>query len=1534
MTESNTSKIKDIYSLTPLQEGMLFYHLLDEKASTYFQQMTLSIDGNIDVRILEKCLNMLFRKYGILRTVFLSKKMKRPRQVVLAERIVTIHFDDISGLSESDKERFIGDFKAKDRQNGFDLSKDELFRLACIKRGLSSFVLIISFHHIILDGWCLNLLLEDLFTFYGLTLGGEEIPAYLLEEEKPFSSYIHWLETRDKTKGSAFWKNYLDGFEQTTGLPGSSVSGGGKEYRLRKYELAVDDAICSDIISKAAGIGVTVNTFIQTAWGILLQRYNNTDDAVFGLTVSGRPVGMDRVEKIVGLFINTVPVRIKTDGDTVESLLRKAQSRSIEVQEYGYLPLNEIQDGTPLRNGLLDHILVFETFPAADDFKLRDRLDFDVDSIEMYEQTNYDLCVDVLARNTLSVLFSYNENVYDETRIRTFGRQFISLLGSMASDTAKSVSDLTIMTADDLKEIMAFSSGGKKPMPEPYRFTRLVERIVDAHPDRTAIVCGNVSVSYLELNFRVNTLSRYLVSQGLLPDELVCTLLPRSPELMTSVLACWKAGAAYVPLDVKSPIARNALIVKDTNARFLITLSGIVSKEMREELGCEIVELDTLGSALAQIENTNPIDRGGELAYVIFTSGSTGKPKGTLIEQKGMVNHILAMIEFFGITENSRIAQNASPCFDISVWQFFTSLLTGGTTVIFPDEVILDSRRFLHELALKRITIVQVVPSYLRALLETLESNGTALDDLEFLIPTGEAVHPETTNRFLGLYPHVRLVNAYGPAEASDDISLHLIDKRLDSGFVSIGKPIRNINIYITDRKMRLCPVGVTGEICVSGIGVGRGYLNDVEKTHAAFGPDPFASEPGVPLYRTGDLGRWLPDGNLEFIGRRDFQVKIRGFRIELGEIESAFLKHDSVKGVIVVDRKDATGNNYLCAYVEADEKVGADSLREHVKRLVPDYMIPSSIVFLEKLPLNANGKIDRKSLPEPEVARKEYIAPATENEKAVVEVWKEVLAIEKVSTHDDFFALGGDSIKAIQIVSRLEKYGISAELRDVFQFSIARDFASHLDGYEEGSGNESIVESLMPMTIVSGENRGLILTPAADATVTELAELAMRGQDEYDRSVVSRSVCRTFGMTGMQQGYLAVTNQVETYPYKVDIPFDRCDYDTAFRTLVCEQQLLRCVLRENEGARSWAEYELPGSLSLPYADLTVIDEHERTVALNLLLEKVFTRELSLYDALLYRVLVIRTGEKGAVIYIQMNHQIYDIISTNIVRNALAQSFATIKAGKNPEPRKIALFSDYADQINMGPRAVDQKRLLEEFELSEFGKYRLIIEEKLKADESGKVTAFNHSIPFAESSDQDAVLEMAFDYINRVLASFFSVDKIPVYLLSYGRQLSNGTYYETMGDFLDLIPVLWSGADEQIDEMTDVIRKKIRFSIEHNLNFTNLSGHSLIPKWGELVELFAPSVYSSRYLMVTYNFQGKFSDAELDELNSYTEKFLGTEDPLRMGIFGSLLVQVRYSETAILFSVISTLNKNRTNELRRLFETSGQFGISTREKVM
>ncbi|MFC4143481.1 amino acid adenylation domain-containing protein [Pedobacter mendelii] len=1048
----NKENISDIYALSSMQEGILFHTLLEQQSSAYFQQSAFLIKGNLNIAALEKALQQLLERHDVLRTVFKFEKVELPIQIVLKKWEAVFTYHDIRDTNAEEKAAFITSFKTSERAKHFNLSTETMMRVAVIQLDQTTFNLVWSYHHIILDGWSLRILMSEFMQLYILI---NEQKVISLPAATPFKEYIRWLEKQNKEEAGAYWQRYLKGYDEATVLPcRRSLTQQASGYCRAQVKAVLEEEITTALRSLAAQHHTTLYVLLQSVWGILLSKLTANQEVIFGSVVAGRPAELRNAEQMVGLFINTVPTRIHADPDvTFDILLKQVNEQLTESHNHDYFPFGEIVSLSPLKQHLIDHLLVLIEFPELESDAVTTGSELNITLEDNFEQTNYDLCVDITAGKKLAVEFTYNANAFEDAFIGRAAKMFTNLLDQVVKHPRTKIAELSVFMDHDRQMMEKFNSTDVS-LPTTQSVTAIIEGFAASQPEHIALLYRGRQFSYNELNIAANQLAALMRQKtALKTDDKVGILMDRSDHMIISIIATWKCGAAYIPLDIDYPDDRLLLMLADAGAKMVLTdhtfENTVLSARLQEDYS--VIDLDESAEALATCNTQNPgyVNHPSELAYIIYTSGSTGKPKGAMVEHGGMMNHLFAKLSDMQVTANSIVVQNASQCFDISVWQFFVALMAGGKTAVYGRELVLDPVSFMQQLTLDKITILELVPSYLSILLGLIDDGiePPEFPELKYLVMTGEALKPKLVNRWLTLYPAIPMINAYGPTEASDDITHYLINKSLQVDTVPVGFPIQNTKIYIVDQHFQQCPVGIKGEIVVSGAGVGRGYVNDEVKTAGVFRFDPFREEKNIRLYQTGDVGRFLENGAVEFFGRKDYQVKIRGFRIELEEIEKAIGLFPFIEDAIVFDKQEIDGDTYLSAYLVVKEGYDTESLRAFLVSRLPDYMIPLYFTVLDTFPLTANGKTDRKTIREmaesaPLLKQSEFNHPVNETEEKLVAIWQGVLKMEKVSVTDNFFEIGGDSFKAIRMVS---KFGRAFMVSDLYKYPTIRSLAAYI---------------------------------------------------------------------------------------------------------------------------------------------------------------------------------------------------------------------------------------------------------------------------------------------------------------------------------------------------------------------------------------------------------------------------------------------------------------------------------------------------------
>ena len=829
--------------------------------------------------------------------------------------------------------------------------------------------------------------------------------------------------------------------------------------------------------------GVSLDVTLTAAWLTLLYRYSSQEDLLIGIVAAAHR--QEQTQALIGPSENTLVLRMNLSGQpSFVELLERVRKGMMAAQAHADVPFEaQLKALSPTRLWSLHPLFsVLLRLPWEEPGLPAGRRLAKMEAGE--SSTLTDLTLDLHdGPQGLTACFTYLLELFDEATIRRMAGHWQTLLEGIVADPALPLTRLPLLTAQERKQLVVEWNATQGSYPALNATAgkcvhQLFEAQVERNPSAVAVVSQGEQISYQELNQQANLLARHLRAHGVGSETLVAMLTERNIPFVIAILAIFKAGGAYLPLDPHYPEARLRRVIEQSQCKLVLTSTDFATtlsralEEVPREVRPHCINLQDVQYTSESVENLPATNTPENLAYVIYTSGSTGLPKGAMIEQRGMLNHLYAKIEALNLTAADTVAQTASQCFDISVWQFLAVLLVGGRVQIYPDVVAHDATRLLQQVEQHHVSILETVPSLLRAMLDAQESEASdrpKLEGLRWLIPTGEALPVDLCRRWLRRYPHVPLLNAYGPTECSDDVTHYVISQEPEQGrrSIPIGRAIPNMRLYVLDRQLEPLPIGVSGELYVGGIGVGRGYLGDEQRTKGAFVPDPFVPEGGARLYKTGDIARYLPDGNLEFLGRVDSQVKLRGLRIELGEIEAVLNQHPAVREAVVVVREEEPGKQRLVAYVVLHQGQGtlAEELKSQMRKQVPSYMVPSSFVQLDKLPLTANGKLDRKALPAPEPDRRKteesYVAPVLPLHHQLVQIWEEVLGVHPVGIKDDFFELGGDSLLAVKLFEHITQvYGKRLALSTLFAGATIEQVAGAL-------GEETQTKELAPLVVV-----------------------------------------------------------------------------------------------------------------------------------------------------------------------------------------------------------------------------------------------------------------------------------------------------------------------------------------------------------------------------------------------------------------------------------------------------------------------------------
>ncbi len=1021
--------IEAIYPLSPMQRGMLFHSILDQESAVYTGQFICPIYGALDAEAFKRAWQVIVNRHEILRTLFTWERRDEPLQIVRSQLNLIWEEPDWRHAAPAEQAEYLDAYLAAERKRAFKLSEPPLMRFALIKLADDLHQFVWSKHHLLMDGWSIARIIEEVLTVYEALSNGQE-PA--LRKPRPYKDYIAWLQKQDMSAAESFWRRTLKGFSSALPLPMAESVNPSSTREVSDHELSIclSAHTTAALQSFAREQGLSLNTLMLGAWALLLSRYSDRRDVVFGATVSGRPTELAGVETMVGLFINTLPLRVDVSPEmAVLPWLRSLQAQQVEARQHEHSPLVDIHGWSDVPRGqpLFRTTVVFENYPMKLSLKGQsgNRQSLQVGAPQLREVISYPLSLVVMPGEELKLRLIYDERCYAASAVRRILEHLRTVIEGIAANAEQRLSDVPYLSEAEAHQALIEWNDTDACYATTGYLHEMIEAQAAQTPDAIAVACREDHLSYQTLNRRANQLAHHLSQRGVGPEVRVGISLQRSPDLLVAILATLKAAAAYVPLDPSYPLERLAYMVEDGGLAVVVTEEELAARLPVQTWQLLCIDADWPEIA-AEADTPPTVEVYGEnIAYVIYTSGSTGRPKGVMISHQGLINYLQWAAMTYPGDAGRGAPLHSSIGFDLSVTSLFLPLLSGCKVALVPEEEGIAG--LSH--ALKResdYSLVKLTPAHLEMLSEQLsadEVNGCA----QALVIGGEALFSEKLAFWRNHAPGTRLINEYGPTETVVGCCVYEVTGECSlPGAVPIGRPISNMRLYVQGDDLRATPTGVAGELAISGIGLARGYLNRPDFTAQVFTPNPFSESPGERLYRTGDVGRYLASGQLEFLGRRDDQVKIRGFRVELSEIEAVLSQHPALQEIAVVVREEAPGDRRLIAYLQSrpEEGLSTDEIRRFLQERLPDYMLPSAYVLLPALPLTPNGKIDRKALPPPDQAQTEsqnaYVAPRTQAEKELAQIWSGLFQTEPIGIHDNFFNLGGHSLLLTRLASRI----------------------------------------------------------------------------------------------------------------------------------------------------------------------------------------------------------------------------------------------------------------------------------------------------------------------------------------------------------------------------------------------------------------------------------------------------------------------------------------------------------------------------------
>ncbi|WP_208344456.1 non-ribosomal peptide synthetase, partial [Aetokthonos hydrillicola] len=1242
---------KENLPLSFSQARLWLLNQLDPEGSAYNLSTAYQLTGELNVVALEQSLGEIVQRHEALRTTFASVN-GQPFQVIHDSQIVPLSLIEAQDLSEREVEILVTQLAAQP----FNLATGPLYRVRLLRLTPEDYLLLFTIHHIIFDEWSENIFFEELATLYEAFCTGKRSPLPELPiQYADFANWQRqWLQGKTLEAQLDYWKQQLANSPPVLELPTDRPRPSVMSYVGKKLHIELPKSLSKALKDFSQKEGITLYMTLLAAFKTLLYRYSSQSDIVVGSPIAGR--NRTETEDIIGFFVNCLVLRTDLSGNpTVRELLGRIREVALSAYEHQDLPFEKlVEELQPERslsyNPLFQVMFVFQNTPVGK--RTLPGLTLSPQPVET-KATQFDLTLELEeTASGLKGCLDYNTDFFDETTIIRMAGHFQTLLEGIVAHPEQRIAQLPLLTAAERQQLLVESNQTRVDHPQAQSVHQLFEEQVEKTPLSVALVFEDQQLTYRELNNRANQLAHHLQTLGVKPDVLVGLCAERSLLMIVGVLGILKAGGAYVPLDPGYPPERLAFILDDTQASVILTQEKLVNKLPNRE--AEVICLDSDWEAIANNSQENPVSAvtPNNLMYVIYTSGSTGQPKGVMIPHRGILNMLHWRQRTFGITQQDKVLQTIPFSFDPSVWQIFWPLSFGAQLVMARPGGHQDGAYLIKTIIEQDITVLGLVPSIIRMLLE--EKGIEKCKHLKHVTTGGEALSIELMERFLtSLDLENVLLNCYGPTEVSIDATVWICPRHTDHPSAPIGRPIDNVQIYILDENLQPVSVGKTGELHIGGAGLARGYLNRPELTNQKFIPNPFSSEPGSRIYKTGDLARYLPDGNIEFLGRIDDQVKIRGFRIELGEIEAILRQHSAVQQTLVLVREDVPGNKQLVAYVVAkpEQAPNQSELRCFLQDRLPEYMVPTAFVFLDVLPLNANGKVDRRALPAPDISSfsraKSFVAPSTPTEKVLASIWEHLLSIPQIGINDNFFALGGHSLLGMQVISRCRQaFSTEIPLQLLFEKPTIAGLAGVIDQSHIESADVKTHQRIIPQS--KGDRIPLSF---AQQRVWFLEQLTPDSATSY-----------------IMTNALRLTGNLN-----VDVLQQSLD------AIVCHHEVLRTnfiLLPDGSPIQIIGE---PRSVELMTIDLTQEPESGQKEQVQTILDYEAQRPFDLASDLMLRATLLKIDQQEQILVLSMHHIASDGSSMLILWKQLASVYTAFLNGlQNPLSKLPIQYGDFA----------------------------------------------------------------------------------------------------------------------------------------------------------------------------------------------------------------------------------------------------------------
>lgn len=1296
----------------------------------------------------------------------------------------------------------------------------------------------------------------------------------------------------------------------------------------------------------------------------LLHKYTGSNDIIIGAPIFK--------QDNKGNFINTeLALRNQfEDSITFKELLLQVRQTLLEATENQNYPIEVLLNRLNISSSE-------DNFQLLDVFVLLKNI-HDSEYIR-YSKPNI-LFSFFKTEHSINVEIEYNALHYSRVTIENIFNHLMVLMRN-AFTNAK-LFDIEILLEEEQKSINMFNDTATE-YPKEKTINQLFEEQVERIPDSVALIFGDITLTYKELNEKANQLARLLLNKGIQADDLIGILMPRSMEMIIAIMGVLKTGGGYVPLDPDYPEERINYILEDSEAQILITQDFLKNRFHFEG---EIIDIDDKEIYKNEPSNIGKTNGPNNLAYVIYTSGSTGKPKGVMIEHKSVNNFIKGITDTIEFNPAKTILCITTICFDIFVLETILSLSQGLKIVIADEQQQSDPILLNKVIAKNQVQMFQSTPTRIKQLLSA-EHNLTSVESITEIMVGGEAIRGDLLAKLKKVFRSAKIYNMFGPTETTVWSSVKELTNTTD---ITIGQPLANQQMYIVDKYNHLVPKWIPGELCIAGDGLARGYFRREELTNERFVANPF--NPGTKIYKTGDLALFQSNGEIQFLGRIDQQVKIRGFRIELGEIETQLLKNPKINNAVVVPLEDKDGDSYLAAYFVTNKVSGSDSkeikgdtgiktseLREFLAKTVPDYMVPSYFIPLDSIPLTPNGKIDRKSLPDPKgiiAGEVKYQAPNDEIEKELTEIWQKVLSIERIGIYDNFFVLGGHSLNAITLISQINKeYSVELSVLDIFDKPTIKEFSEfikqkcmrplgqeeikkllqeefgdtiefikyrihgiphilpesqpayivyyHEDDFTDYDALFRFLEQKIPQVWHAHYIRPISQKPETTKNIidishnefSKLLRLKTEGspekilkeieevQNEYNAILLQNPLQKKYPLSPIQEVHVSLPDRLSGSIVVLEKFMKKEILEKSFLELLKRQTLLRSILVQEENSMFWQELSCPEKISIPYIDLSSHELQQKNTIITDIINHQFGRDFQNKNSLLYRIIVIKMSLWEFAVVFPADHVIYDGMSIEIIKRSLTRYYQEFEQNKRIDVHKIPSFEEYVQHIMRGPQEITAEGLINAYELEEYRNYKQKLEAIITKRDLKEIKFLHYQLKMDQDLQEENAWDISYLITTFMLKRFLGLSKIPLKILSYGRRYQNKNYFDTVGEFIDLVPILVTVDEENPQKMIDYAQEKLAIASEHNINFMSLINCSSLQNgWKRVARYISPETISDEILF--FNFRGKHAEKDLNMTDRITSIVHFTEQS--EALMARMICEISYTLNTIHFYIFST----------------------------